>query len=494
MAEYPTAKHRTALWTVALAAAASLSSGLTYGGEIMTHKGVQIGLPDGQGCGPTMNVELQAESLDTFHRSRIDMQEVARLSRAYVSLDCPELKALRFEGSADGKVVYRAQSARASDWTLDEASEVQAGSQTAQAPAAAEPPSTTPGATRAGPASRTPDDDSAPAAAGYASARALQQKAEAGDAAAQLDVARAQLGLEDAPAGIELPADVSAGIAKLEALAKTGNADAMHALAEAYLKHPDVPVNEALVAELTRVTPTAGQRLRGMAAALLTLKAAEQGSPGAVGAMNEAGQTGSPSSYYALGTMYMLDRRGRMPRSKRFLRKRLKIRRGLSGGGNVDVGLHFMRLAASAGHAAAAAMLQDLGESLDSGAAPASASGSASSTSAATAAASAGQAPAGVTAANLQAVAQGVLSASVFSQVLEPASGPESVAGTHGAAAGTGAQPGSGAQGAGSAGSNPAVVQRSRRATTRQGSPGRTRRPHPDTIMESESGEAEIVD
>lgn len=485
----------------------SLVPVLTWGGQIMEHKGVQIGLPDGQRCAPVMDVELQAESLDTFHRSRLDMQEVARLSRAYVSLDCPELEALRFEGTVDDKVVYQAQSAKASNWSLEEASETE--SQSAAAPASpAKPASAEPVAAATEPTAATPDDMEASNAASYASTEALQQQAASGDAAAQLDLARAQLGLADAPAGVEVPADVNAGVEQLEALARAGNADAMQSLAEAYLQHPDVPVNEALIAELTKVTPTAGDRLRGMAAALLTLKAAEQGSPGAISAMNEAGQAGSPSSYYALGTMYMLDRRGRMPRSKSFLRKRLKIRRKLSGRGrgNVDVGLHFMRLAASAGHAAAAAMLNDLGESFDRGSA--SGSASAASSSAGAEPANAGQAQAtSSAAANLQAMGQGALSASVFSQVLEPASASGSVAGASGAAAGTGTPgsgsgsasrsrgaAGSGAPGTSSPGGSTADVAASGNSANSRRSTVRTRRPQSEGTLESETGEAEIID
>jgi hypothetical protein len=501
----------------------------------MTHKGVQIGLPDDQGCAPAMDVQLQAESLDVFHRSRIDMQEVARLSRAYVSLDCPELESLRFEGSVGSEVVYRAESRKDADWALDERSEDDPIAPKPEKQAAAADPAKTP--------AEPPPEEGAPGLSD-ASTEALRQKAESGDAAAQLDLARAQLGLAETPASLTVEADVSAGIEQLEAMARSGNADAMHALAEAYLKHPDVPVNEALIAELTKVTPTARDRLRGMAAALLTLKAAEQGSPGAVESMNDAGQAGAPSSYYALGTMYMLDRRGRMPRSQTFLRKRLKIRRKLSGRGNVDVGLHFMRLAASAGHAAAAAMLTDLGESFDSGSSVASgnaaASGSATATGSATASTSptgsapepgsAGQATAGAaaaaaattTAANLQAAGQGALTASIFSQVLEPASSPGSSAGsrsggrtgsgsgggssatagagTASAGSGRGAAGAGGAQpGAGAAGSSPGVgvLMGSTRRTGGGGQRGRpvnSRRPQSEGNTDSETGEAEIID
>ncbi|MEM1231365.1 MAG: hypothetical protein AAGI15_12565 [Pseudomonadota bacterium] len=502
-----------------------------WAGQIMEHKGIAIGTPDGQGCGRSMTVTLAADSLDDFHRSRIDMQEVARISRAYIGLDCDELEALSFDGRVDGEPVYQAESRARDGWALEESdppAEPTKNQNAAPEPAPETAPSVAAGAqpepqpTSAQAASdppAVPDDETATNAATYADRAELEQKAQAGDAQAQLDLARAQLDLPEAPPGVEVTADVSAGIAQLESLVKAGNAEAMHALAQAYLKHPEVPVNEALIQQATQVAPTPGDRLRGMASALLTLKAAEQGSPNAIGAMNDAGRAGSADSYYALGTMYMLDRRSRMPRSRGFLRKRLKVRRKLSGRGNVDVGLHFMRLAASAGHAAAAAMLSDLGEPFD---APSSGSagGATASASAAGSAAATGSASAAGTAANLveqgQAAGQGasVLSASVFSQVLEPGSSSSSSSSSGGAtqtaqggsagrtssranrsvaqanpSGGTGAP---GATGPGAPGPRSTSTGTARVQSTSRSGGSRVR--HDDTIMDSEEGEAEIID
>lgn len=63
--------------------------------------------------------------------------------------------------------------------------------------------------------------------------------------------------------------------------------------------------------------------------------------------------------------MYLLDKRKNMPYRKGFLRKKLKYRKKLSKRGNVDMGMHYIQLAAEGGNAEAQSMLKDMGIDFD---------------------------------------------------------------------------------------------------------------------------------
>ena len=83
----------------------------------------------------------------------------------------------------------------------------------------------------------------------------------------------------------------------------------------------------------------------------------------AVDALQDAGQAGSNMSYYALGMMYLLDQAMNMPYEQTFLEQELEIESdvaGSGGSGNVDVGLHFLTLAAENGNSEAQELLTDM--------------------------------------------------------------------------------------------------------------------------------------
>lgn len=458
-----------------------LLPGLATATQILEHKNVRISVADEQTCSPGMKVRFDGDSLDTFHRSRIDMQAVAKVARAYLWLDCPELEKLEYDGYVNEELVYQAESVKRDAWVLVERTE------DSQQPTAA--------------TDAEVDDPDRSASLKEPPAPVAEDPSE------RLQHARAQLGLAEAPVGAVASAARDHAVETLEALAREGNAAAVHALAEAYLKHPDIPVNVELVQSVTRIQPQVGDRLRSMAAALLTLKAAEQGSPGAIGALNSSGRSGSSDAYYALGTMYMLDRDERMPRSRGFLRKQLRLKRTPSGTGHVDVGLHFMQLAASAGHEAAMAMLDEVGEPYDRD----SAGGATTAQTAATTAEASDIVPMSATATNLSEQADSALAATTISQLLEPgtaqtiaqstSSSRAAQAGSASSATGTTATSGIGRQrgarssstpaapGSSVSGSGPAAG-RAVAAQTRR----RSSRESKQTQMDSEIGEAEIID
>jgi hypothetical protein len=106
-----------------------------------------------------------------------------------------------------------------------------------------------------------------------------------------------------------------------------------------------------------------GEEQRGTASAMMTLDAAAKGSELAVDALQDAGQAGSNMSYYALGMMYLLDQAMNMPYEQTFLEQELEIESdvaGSGGSGNVDVGLHFLTLAAENGNSEAQELLTDM--------------------------------------------------------------------------------------------------------------------------------------
>lgn len=274
--------------------------------ELMTHKSMTISVVDDYQCGPSAQVRLDAEHEDEFHRSRVDMQEVAKISQTYLWLDCDELESLTFEGFVDDERVYQASANKAGQWYLSEGEpppvesekspekdkdkdqdkeEKEADEQPAALAEANKPtsePNSTPPPQSAQQATANPpsassmgiaaeDDENQ---ASYSSLQELRQKADQGQARAQLDLAKGYLDLQGKPSGIEIQQNLEAGMALLEALAESGNAEAMQLMSEAYLKHGDTPVNQSLVKRITGVAGQAANNVRQNAAALLTMKAA----------------------------------------------------------------------------------------------------------------------------------------------------------------------------------------------------------------------------
>lgn len=479
----------------------ALLSSTLFAAELMSFNNIDISVADDYACEEHSTVRLDAASVDDFHRSRMDMQEVAKISKTYLWLECSKLNALQFQGYVEDELVYQAHANKAGEWYLSEGvpkelAQVENNPQPMEDSSDMGVPSSS-----SAPQEELlePDATVANKTVDYDSLATLQAKADAGEVQARLDLAKGMLSLEGMPSNFTIEEDLDQGTQLLEQLANQGNTAAMHLLAEAYLKHASSPVNESLVQKLTGIAAQPGESMRNMAAALLTMKAAEQGDEDAVAALDNAGRAGSSASYYALGMMYMLDRQKKMPYRSGFVKQRLKVKGKLSQRGNVDMGLHFMTLAAQAGSSQAQSMLQDMDIAFDS---PGQKNGQKDSQN--MLATTAGQSQS--TAQNLQLQPQASVSGIMLNEMLasrqeassssnnEPlnasntnaSSAGVNPATTSGSGAGTIASGGSGGKAATPAGLGRASIRRTRSRSSSA--------PTDDTIMDSEMGEAVIID
>jgi hypothetical protein len=354
--------------------------------ELLRYKNVSASVSDDYQCQSEAKVRLDAPTEESYRKSRVDMQKMSEIVKTYLWLDCKEVAAIEFEAYAEGsdQPVYRASTEKNNEWFLQENDVDKAKDQSesikkqALAGSPDDPQSV---AKTGGPANTT-----AAAQAGssgkpgaYGSLEALQSAAKTSPKA-QLELAKGLLDLPGKDESIQFPADqADKGLEILEKLAAEGNADAMQILSEAYSSDKKFSLNIPLIESLTGRPMTQGEESeqRGTASAGLTLEAAANGSELAVDFLQEAGQAGSSMSYYALGMMYLLDKAKKMPYQQEFLSEQLNMDvAGGGGSGNVDVGLHFLSLAAEGGNPDAQELLTDMEVSFTP---PASGSGSSSS-------------------------------------------------------------------------------------------------------------------
>ncbi len=365
--------------------------------ELLNYNSISASVADGYQCQSEATVRLDAPSEESYRKSRVDMQKMSEIVKTYLWLDCKDIESVEFEAYAEAieKPVYRASIEKKNDWFLQEKAvgKAKEKNDSKKKEALAKKPDESQPVTKHKPAS--PKIPKAPLSSSASSGKVSSGKASSGkysslDALeraastsqeAQLDLAKGLLDLPGKEESIEFPDDQAAkGLEILEKLASEGNADAMQILSEAYASDKTFNLNIPLIESLTGkpMTPGDDAEQRGSASARLTLEAAANGSELAVDFLEEAGQAGSGASYYALGMMYLLDKAKKMPYQEEFLSTALNIDvSGTGGKGNVDVGLHFLTLAAEGGNLDAQELLTDM--EVDFTASAPSSSGSSSS-------------------------------------------------------------------------------------------------------------------
>ncbi len=342
--------------------------------ELLNYNNVSISVGDNYQCQPQARVRLDASSEESYRNSRVDMQKLSEVVKTYLWLDCKELESVEFDAYVKGSEerVYLAKVEKKNEWFLQEedidaatAKEESGEDETTPVPEVKSKSAATDEPTKpAEPKKATVLAQSAVRPKGkYESLEALEESAKTSEEA-QLDLAKGLLDLPGKDDSIEFPADdTKRGLELLEKLASAGNPDAMQILSEAYAPEKKFDLNIPLIEALTGRPLTSGneQTQRGTASASLTLEAAANGSERAVDSLEEAGRAGSTMSYYALGMMYLLDKAKKMPYQKDFLSGQLNMNiSGTGGAGNVDVGLHFLTLAAEGGDADAQELLTDM--------------------------------------------------------------------------------------------------------------------------------------
>lgn len=363
---------------IALGLLASILSFFAQSEELVSFNNVSASVSSDYRCQPEINVRLDAPEEDSYRQSRVDMQKLSRIVKTYLWLDCKEIESIGFEGYAEGndETLYRAAAEKKNDWFLQEQpvdgvdENKQKDSEKEGPPSSAVDPvkdNESPGSTEpVKPQVRAEQQNNSPSNPKEKNKLSTLESLEAASATsseAQLELAKGLLDLPDKIAGIEFPNNPDRGVEILEKLASEGNPDAIQLLSQAYSSDKGISLNIPLIEALTGQPMVDGDEQRGAASAMMTLDAAAKGSELGVDALQEAGQAGSNMSYYALGMMYLLDKALKMPYDEEFLEQELEIESdvaGSGGSGNVDVGLHFLALAAENGNSEAQELLQDM--------------------------------------------------------------------------------------------------------------------------------------
>lgn len=351
--------------------------------ELPSYNNISASVAGDYQCQKEANVRLDAPSEDSYRKSRVDMQKLSEIVRTYLWLDCKDLESVEFDAYVDGsdEQVYRAKVEKNNDWFLQEqelktAEEEKEANEKTEKEKTLEETNKTQNSPVANSLTQThsqgniPQDkkqsqsqSARPSKDNYESLEILEKAAKT-SSEAQLELAKGLLDLPGKNKTIEFPADeAERGLEMLEKLAAEGNADAIQILSEAYRSDKKFDLNIPLIESLTGrpLTPGDAEQQRGSAAAALTLEAAAKGSEIAVNNLQDAGQAGSNLSYYALGMMYLLDKFEAMPYQDEFLSEQLNVDiEGAGGKGNVDIGLHFLTLAAENGNADAQELLADM--------------------------------------------------------------------------------------------------------------------------------------
>ena len=345
--------------------------------ELVSFNNVSASVSSDYKCEPKTNVRLDAPEEDSYRKSRVDMQKLSRIVKTYLWLDCKEIESIDFEGYAEGndETLYRATAEKKNDWFLQEQPADDADENKQKDAEKEEPPSeiepveddelssnTEPEKPQVDPAQKKSSPLTPQKKNKFSSLESLEAAATT-SSEAQLELAKGLLDLPEKIEGIEFPDDPGRGVEILEKLASEGNSDAMQLLSEAYSSDKGIDLNIPLIEALTGRPMVDGEDQRGTASAMMTLDAAAKGSELAVDALQDAGQAGSNMSYYAVGMMYLLDKAKKMPYDEEFLEQELEIESdvaGSGGGGNVDVGLHFLTLAAESGNSEAQELLTDM--------------------------------------------------------------------------------------------------------------------------------------
>lgn len=345
--------------------------------ELVSFNNVSASVSSDHKCQPEINVRLDTPEEDSYRKSRVDMQKLSRIVKTYLWLDCKEIESIDFEGYAEGndETLYRATAEKKNDWFLQEQPVDGADENKQKDVEKEEPPSVVEPAADDVLASSTESEKpqvnaaqkenlpSSPQEKNKFSSLESLETAATTSSEAQLELAKGLLDLPEKIEDIEFPDDPDRGVEILEKLASEGNPDAMQLLSEAYSSDKGIGLNIPLIEALTGRPMVDGEDQRGTASAMMTLDAAAKGSELAVDALQDAGQAGSNMSYYAVGMMYLLDKAKKMPYDEEFLEQELEIESdvaGSGGGGNVDVGLHFLTLAAESGNSEAQELLTDM--------------------------------------------------------------------------------------------------------------------------------------
>lgn len=328
--------------------------------ELLTYKQISATTTDNLGCQKNIKVRLDAESEDNYRSSRLDMQKLSKMVKTYLWLDCKELEGITYEGYVEGRTesVYQATAVSHDDWFLKEGASREKMSAT---PSSAVQKTEQAKIINTLPKAKVGAGTTVGKSTSYTDLATLEKAAKSSDAA-KLDLAMGLLDLPGKPSGLDFPNDGDRGLSMLEELAAAGNKDAAHILGQAYSNNKAFKLNIPLLEKLTGQPFNPGQNPSEEAAAMLTLDAAAQGSELALDHLQEAGVKGSHHAYYAVGMMYLLDKQKTMPYEQDFLSNALNMQDAAGpGAGNVDVGLHFLTLAAETGNSDAGELLTDLG-------------------------------------------------------------------------------------------------------------------------------------
>jgi TPR repeat protein len=331
--------------------------------ELLSFNNISASVSRDYKCQPAANVRLDTKSEESYRESRVDMQKLSEIVKTYLWLDCKEIEAVNFDGYAEGNEdkIYSATIEKKNDWFLHEVDD------TAGVKEKDDAPNPSLDKQKQSLSEEELVEENVKPTNKYSSLESLEA-ATASSAEAELELAKGLLGLSDKLEGIGFPDDAERGMDILEKLAAEGNPDAIQLLSEAYSSDKKFDLNIPLIEALTGRPMIDGEDQRGTASAMLTLEAAANGSELAVDALQEAGLAGSSMSYYALGMMYLLDKALKMPYESEFLEQQLDMESDVSGSGgsgNVDVGLHFLTLAAENGNAEAQELLSDMDVEFD---------------------------------------------------------------------------------------------------------------------------------
>lgn len=350
--------------------------------ELISFNNISASVSSDYKCQSKVNVRLDTPEEESYRKSRVDMQKLSRIVKTYLWLDCKEIESIDFEGYVEGNdnTLYSATAEKKNDWFLQEQSmdntddvEQKAGQKDMeneeQTPSAIKPDkdnnppnSIEPANPQAMPRQKNNPSLQPKEKDEFHTLESLEAAAVS-SSGAQLELAKGLLDLPDKIEGIEFPDDAGRGIKILEKLAAEGNPDAIQLLSEAYSSDKGIDLNIPLIEALTGQPLVDSDDQRGVASAMMTLDAASKGSELAVNDLQDAGQAGSHMSYYALGMMYLLDKALKMPYEQEFLEQELDIELDVSGpggSGNVDVGLHFLKLAAEKGNSESQELLTDM--------------------------------------------------------------------------------------------------------------------------------------
>lgn len=328
--------------------------------ELLSYKGISASTNNDFQCQSETSVRLEASDENQYRQSRVDMQALSDMVKTYLWLDCPNIESVNFEGYVTGqqKSVYQASASKRNSWHLSSKNDKEKIAKSNKSNSSAKDQTKKEHLARSTSSkSQTNKEEK------FDSQKALEQGASKGSDEAAIELAKGLLALESANKKIEFKQDKSRGIKLLEELALEGNLDAKHLLGEAYRVNPRLPINIPLLKRIMRSMFSVNNGTRGQLAASMTIESARDGGKAAIKALKNAGKAGSSRSFYALATMYLLNTQNNMPMDAEFLQGELdmkvKNRRGKKSS-SVDVGMHFMKLAAENGNANAQKTLKEM--------------------------------------------------------------------------------------------------------------------------------------